>query len=87
MIAVQTRVMACLMQLRVAHRGQCVALVSHGDVIKTAVAYCLGVPIDLFQRIEISPGSISVIAVGELGPWILCTNNVARIAELPALEP
>jgi probable phosphoglycerate mutase len=85
MLEVQTRVVACLMRLREEHRGGCVALVSHGDVIKAAVAYCLGAPLDLFQRMEISPASVSVVAIGDLGPWVLCTNNVARLPELPTL--
>lgn len=85
MLDVQTRVVACLLRLREEHRGQCVALVSHGDVIKAAVAYCLGAPLDLFQRMEISPASVSVVAFGDLGPWVMCTNSVARLPELPTL--
>jgi probable phosphoglycerate mutase len=85
MIEVQTRVMACLMRLRQQHPSGCVVVFSHGDVIKAAVAYCLGAPLDLFQRIEISPTSISVIAVGDRGPWVVCTNSLARVSELPTL--
>jgi len=83
MLHIQTRVMALLMRLREEHRGERVALVSHADVIKAAVSYCLGAPLDLFQRIEISPASVSVVAVGDLGPWVLCVNNVGRLDGLP----
>jgi probable phosphomutase (TIGR03848 family) len=86
MLHIQTRVIALLMRLREEHRGECVALVSHGDVIKAAVAYCLGVPLDLFQRIEISPASISVIVIGDFGPHVLCTNNTAGPHGLPPLD-
>jgi probable phosphoglycerate mutase len=85
MIDVQTRVMACLMRLRQQHPDGRVVVFSHGDVIKAAVAYCLGAPLDLFQRIEISPTSISVIVIGDRGPWVVCTNSLARVSELPTL--
>jgi broad specificity phosphatase PhoE len=38
-----------------------VAVVSHSDVIKLVVSHYLGQPIDLFQRINISTTSVSVI--------------------------
>jgi probable phosphoglycerate mutase len=36
-------------------------LVSHGDVIKSIVAHCLGMHLDQFQRLVIEPASITVI--------------------------
>ena len=51
-----------------------------GDVIKAAVAYFLGVPLDLFQRIEIGLASVSVIAIADYGPWVLCVNNTGDVA-------
>ena len=36
--------------------------VSHADTIKAAVAHAMGTHIDLFQRIVISPCSITAIA-------------------------
>lgn len=38
-----------------------VVVVSHADLIKLVLAYYLGIHIDLFQRIGISPASISVL--------------------------
>ncbi|MEI6220807.1 MAG: histidine phosphatase family protein [Actinomycetes bacterium] len=38
-----------------------ILIVSHGDVIKSIVAYHLGLTLDLFQRISIDPASISTI--------------------------
>lgn len=79
MLEVQTRIVTEMLRLREAHPHDCIALVSHGDVIKAAVAYWLGVPLDLFMRIEIGLASISVIAIGDYGPWVLCVNNTAEI--------
>jgi probable phosphomutase (TIGR03848 family) len=82
MIQTQARIVAEMERLRARHPDECIALVSHGDVIKAAVAHCLGVHLDLFRRIEISLASMSVIKVGDLGPWVLCVNNTADIIPL-----
>jgi probable phosphomutase (TIGR03848 family) len=38
-----------------------IACVSHSDMIKLAVAHYVGIPLDLFQRLVVDPGSISVL--------------------------
>lgn len=50
-------------------------LVSHGDPIRAALAYYLGVPIDLFLRIEVAPASVSVLAIDGWDPRVLCLNQ------------
>lgn len=57
-----------------AHKRAAVCVVSHADVIRVILAHYLGMHLDLFQRIEISPASLSVIDIGELGPRILAMN-------------
>lgn len=79
MLQVQFRMLSEMLRLRERHPDQCVALVSHGDVIKAAVAWWLGVPLDLFLRIEIGLASVSVIAIGDYGPWVLCVNNTSEV--------
>jgi len=63
MIDVQARVLRKMRQLRVSHR--LVVVFSHGDVIRAIVAYFLGTPLDLFLRIMINSGSISLIETGD----------------------
>ena len=72
---VQDRGVAEVEALRTKHSREVVCCVSHADVIKLIVAHYLGVHIDLFQRIEISPASISVVAVGDTGPRVLAVNS------------
>lgn len=36
-------------------------LVSHGDIIKSIVAHCLGMHLDQFQRLVIEPASLTII--------------------------
>ncbi|HEX2919891.1 MAG TPA: histidine phosphatase family protein [Bacteroidales bacterium] len=38
-----------------------IAIVSHSDMIKIAVTYFAGMHIDMMQRLEISPASVSII--------------------------
>jgi probable phosphomutase (TIGR03848 family) len=83
MVEVQARAFALLQRLHALHPDGCIALVSHGDVIKALVAQCLGAPLDLFQRIEISPASVTVLVVAELGPWVLCVNHSDQLGALP----
>jgi probable phosphoglycerate mutase len=50
-------------------------VVSHGDVLRTLLAYALGIPLDLLLRLEISPASISVLEVTGQGPRLLLLNG------------
>jgi probable phosphomutase (TIGR03848 family) len=54
--------------------------VSHADPIKLAVAYFLGLPLDLFQRLGVSPGSITALNVGEGGSHLLTLNYQSSIS-------
>ena len=56
------------------------ALVSHADPLKIALAYVLGTPPDLYDRLEISLGSISIVALHDWGAKILRLNEVPRPA-------
>ncbi|MFQ5399446.1 MAG: MSMEG_4193 family putative phosphomutase [Anaerolineae bacterium] len=60
---VQFRAVQALEKLSAAHEKEVIIAVSHADVIKLVLAYYLGVHIDLFQRIAVSPASVSVVAL------------------------
>ena len=74
-LEVQTRVVTGLERLTSQHTNARVAIVSHADVIKAAVGYFAATPIDLLQRIEISPGSVSVVAMDKDSVRLLTINN------------
>ncbi len=78
MLETQARMVAQMERLKERHANDYVALVSHGDVIKAAVLYYLGIPLDLFHRFEISPASVSIIALHDYGPQILCLNHTGQ---------
>ncbi|HJQ06282.1 MAG TPA: histidine phosphatase family protein [Nocardioides sp.] len=49
--------------------------VSHGDIIKSLLADALGMHLDLFQRIQVDPASISIIRYTPDRPYVLATNT------------
>jgi probable phosphomutase (TIGR03848 family) len=51
------------------------AVVSHGDVIKSIVADALGMHLDMFQRIVVDPGSISVVHYSDGMPLVERIND------------
>jgi probable phosphoglycerate mutase len=60
MLDCQHRIVTELECLAEMHPGESVAVVSHGDIIRSALLFWLGMPIDLFHRIEVRVGSVSV---------------------------
>lgn len=52
-----------------------IALVSHADMIKLAIAHYVGLPLDLFQRLIVNPASISILAIGKRGSRLLRLND------------
>jgi len=81
-LEVQTRVVNGLERLSSQHTNARVAIVSHADVIKAAVGYFAATPIDLLQRIEISPCSVSVVAMDKDSVRLLTINNRCELDDL-----
>ncbi len=50
---------------------------SHGDVIKSILADSLGMHLDMCQRIQVDPCSLSVIRYTPLRPFVLRMNDIA----------
>ena len=71
----QTRITGTIDKLVARHKGGVIVAVSHADPIKAAVAQALGTHLDLFQRIVISPCSVTAIAYGAGGPAVLTVNS------------
>jgi probable phosphomutase (TIGR03848 family) len=71
----QVRITSTLTRLAAKHRGETIVAVSHADPIKAALADALGTHLDLFQRIVVSPCSVSVIWYAAAGPVVLTSNS------------
>ncbi len=74
MLDVQNRVVGELDRLRGQYRDEHIAVFSHGDPIRSAVMFYLGMPLDLLQRIEISTASISILTIDDSTVRVLCLN-------------
>jgi probable phosphomutase (TIGR03848 family) len=75
----QTRITGAVKRLVEKHRGGVVVAVSHADPIKAAVAEALGTHLDLFQRIVVSPCSITAIDYTAGGPIVRTVNSTNGI--------
>ncbi|WP_461170846.1 MSMEG_4193 family putative phosphomutase [Arthrobacter sp. Z1-15] len=51
--------------------------VSHGDIIKSVLADALGMHLDMFQRLNVGPASVSIVHYGTGRPTVLSTNTDA----------
>ena len=77
MIEVQARVVDEIEIIRRRHEDQVVAVVSHGDPLRSAIAHYLGIPIDWMVRFEISLASVSVVQ---------CSANDYRVLQINRTE-
>jgi probable phosphoglycerate mutase len=64
MAGAQARFVRGLERLAKQHAGECVAIVSHGDVIKAALMHYLEIPLSLIMRLEVEPASVSCLVHG-----------------------
>lgn len=81
----QTRMTGALADLVAKHPGETIVAVSHADTIKAAVAHAMGTHLDLFQRIVVSPCSITAITYTAGGPIVLGVNSTGT--DLTSLVP
>lgn len=77
---VQDRVVRGLNALSVEHHDEYVAVVSHGDVIKAALMHYLGIPLDCIHQFEISPASVSIVAVNSSYAQVMRMNDTGSLA-------
>jgi broad specificity phosphatase PhoE len=75
MLEAQGRIMRHLERLSAALPERAIVLVSHAEMIRAALAYCLGASLDAWRTLEISPASISRLAISESGATVLSLNE------------
>ncbi|MGW1816475.1 histidine phosphatase family protein [Streptomyces sp. NPDC002125] len=59
---------------------------SHGDIIKALVADALGMHLDLFQRVQVDPCSVTAIRYTRLRPFLLRLGDTGDLASLAPRE-
>lgn len=71
----QLRAADAVEQLVARHRRSMIVAISHADVIKAVVAFYLSLPLDAFQRLHVSPASVSVLQLSPGGRPVLLRFN------------
>ncbi len=75
MLQAQARAAALLPRLHARQPGGSFVLVSHADILKSLLAFALGLPIDMMQRLEIAPASRSLLILNDAGVRVEFVNH------------
>jgi broad specificity phosphatase PhoE len=75
MIEVQTRIVGELVHLAEKFPDAAIALVSHGDPIRAAIGYFLGMPLDFYSRLDVTVGSVSILCLDKWGARLTRFND------------
>lgn len=75
MAEAQARVVAHLTATGAAPGDATVAMVSHSDMIRAAVAHVIGLPLDNLLRFDIAPASVTRLVIGDWGARLLSLNE------------
>jgi len=79
----QARLVAEVETLRIRHPKDLIACFSHADSIKLIVAHYLGLPLDMFQRLAVSPASISALQIHSQRAVLLRLNDTGPVESEP----
>jgi probable phosphoglycerate mutase len=78
-VEAEARLIDELRRIASRHRGGRVAIGTHGDLVRVAVAHFAGAPLDRFQRVASDPASVSVVRIERGVPRILLVNDTGGL--------
>jgi probable phosphomutase (TIGR03848 family) len=78
----QARMVAALDEVVARHPHETVVVVSHADPIKSAIAHYSGMHLDLFQRVHVSPASVTVFDFHAYGVMLVKCNDTGGLDDL-----
>jgi probable phosphomutase (TIGR03848 family) len=87
MTEMQARIVGCLETVVADHPGVMVVVVSHADPIKAAIAHYTGLHLDQFQRIIVSPASVTAFQLSAHGAALVKCNDTGNLDELRPPPP
>jgi probable phosphomutase (TIGR03848 family) len=79
LLGVQARAVAEIDALAAAHGTETIAVVTHADVVRLALANYAGMHLDAFQRLVVEPASVSVVVVGSGSPRLVKVNDTGDL--------
>lgn len=77
----QARAVGAVERIVAAHPKDNVALFTHADLVKMLIAYFIGLPLDMFQRLHVAPASISVLSMQRFGARLVRFNDTGPFKE------
>ena len=75
MAEAQARIVGYMQSVAAREAGATVALVSHSDIIRGAVAHAIGLPLDHLLRFDVAPASVSRVVMGDWGARLISLNE------------
>ncbi|WP_207478354.1 histidine phosphatase family protein [Arenibaculum pallidiluteum] len=75
MAEAQLRAIGLCQRLSIEQPDARIVLFSHADIIRSVLAFWLGMPLDLLLRLDIDPASVSRVELAPWGPRILAVNE------------
>ena len=78
----QARTIAALDEVIANHPHETVVVVSHADPIKSAIAHYTGMHLDQFQRLNVSPASVTVFDFHAYGVMMVKCNDTGGLDDL-----
>jgi broad specificity phosphatase PhoE len=75
MAEAQRRIVGCLDMLAAAHDAETIAVVTHSDMIRAAVAHVLAMSLDDLLRFDIAPASVTRMVWGDWGARLISLNE------------
>jgi broad specificity phosphatase PhoE len=75
--SVQERIVLLVARLSARHPGQCIALVTHADVLRFALLHYVRATLDDYARFELAPASVTALSVAEGWTEVLFVNRVS----------
>ncbi len=79
LLEVQSRVITFVERISQSQVRGSIVLFSHGDVIRAALAFYLGIALEFLLRFEVGPASVSLLTLDDGTPRILCVNSTQGI--------
>src|SRR5215467_7756311 len=78
----QVRMVRALDEVVARHPHETVVVVSHADPIKSAIAHYTGMHLDQFQRLNVSPASVTVFDFHPYGVMMVKCNDTGGLDDL-----
>ncbi|HVL91247.1 MAG TPA: MSMEG_4193 family putative phosphomutase [Actinomycetota bacterium] len=78
----QARAVTAIEDIRRKHPDGVVAVFSHGDWIRLAMAHHMGIHIDLYRRLSVDPVSVNVLQFYDMGVQVRRLNEIGTLGDL-----